>query len=63
MSEEIINDKFVVAKNIKEYINNLGGRSEPEVSKKINDLVKEIVDKSYERAKLNGRSTVMVKDV
>jgi|AntAceMinimDraft_18_1070375.scaffolds.fasta_scaffold47953_3 histone H3/H4 len=56
-------DSLVKASSVRSLIIDLGGRSSPEFITEIERVLVVTIKKSYERAKENGRNTVMRKDV
>ena len=54
---------FVVANTVKFYVHSIGGRSEGAVVEKINSIVKKTINDGMDRAKSNGRTTLMAKDL
>ena len=58
-----VSGSLVVKSSIRSLIHELGGRSEPEVINELERQVKVLIVRGFERAKENGRSTLLKRDL
>ncbi len=55
--------QFIIKIKLKDYLNSKNMRMSNDFSDELEKKIKEIIDKAIERARLNGRSTVMPRDL